>query len=59
MASAAIWLEVLSWIKALFEATTLGADVYKAYEQHKGERETQQEAARISMAYSTFSDQEV
>ena len=59
MASAQIWLEVLAWTKALFDATTSSINVYDAYNKHKGERDTQQEASRASMAYSTFSEEEV
>ncbi|MGA2273248.1 MAG: hypothetical protein ABSH00_06815 [Bryobacteraceae bacterium] len=59
MASPQIWLEVLASIKALFDATTSSVDVYDAYRKHRDEKDTQQEAARASTAYSTFSEQEV
>ena len=59
MGSFEIWLEVLSWTKALFEATTLGVDLYKAYDQHKRERSTITEARRVSENVSTFSPEEV
>jgi hypothetical protein len=44
MASFHLWLEVLSYIKALFEGITLGADVRKAYERHRQEKDTIAEA---------------
>jgi hypothetical protein len=59
MASFETWLQVLSLIKALFEAATLGDDIFKAYEKHKNEQDTQQEAKRVSRVYSTFSEEEV
>jgi hypothetical protein len=59
MASFQAWLEVLSWIKALFEATTLGVDLQRAYQQHHEERATIDEAQRVSVAFSTFSEDEV
>lgn len=59
MASFHAWLEVLSWVKALFEATTLGADLHKAYEQHKREQTTIAEAQRVSSVFSTYSEAEV
>ncbi|SRR6266550_387333 len=59
MASFHIWLEVLSWTKALFEATVLGADLRKAYEQHRQEKATIGEAKRVSHTFSTYSEEEV
>ena len=59
MASFHIWLEVLSYVKALFEAITLGADVRQQYEKHRNERDTIAEAERVSQAFSTYSEQEV
>jgi hypothetical protein len=59
MASFLAWLEVLSWIKALVDATTLGADLQKAYERHRQERDTIAEAERVSVAFSTYSEEEV
>ena len=41
MASPAVWLEVLSWTKGLFDALEVGEDIYKAYEKHKKEPDTQ------------------
>jgi len=59
MASAHIWLELLSYVKALFEAITLGADIREQYKKHRRERDTLVEANRVSDVFSTFSDQEV
>lgn len=59
MASPQIWLEVLAWTKALFDVTTSSVKVYDAYRNHVDEKDTQQEAARASKAYSTFSEEEV
>lgn len=59
MASFHVWLEVLSWTKALFEATTLGVDLRNAYEQHRQEKDTISEAKRVSETVSTYSEEEV
>ena len=59
MASFQVWLEVLSWVKALFEATTLGVDLQRAYQQHRVEKDTIAEAERVSRVFSTFSEDEV
>lgn len=59
MASFALWLEVLSWTKALFEAVTLGADVREQVRKHRQEKDTIAEAQRASVAFSTYSDAEV
>ena len=59
MASFHVWLEVLSWIKALVDATTLGADLQKAYERHRQESDTIAEARRVSVVFSTYSEEEV
>jgi len=59
MASFHVWLEVLSYVKSLFEAITLGVDVEKAYVQHRAEQATITEARRVSRVYSTYSDAEI
>jgi hypothetical protein len=59
MASFHVWVEVLSWTKALFEATVLGADLRKAYERHRQEKDTIAEAERVSQTFSTYSEEEV
>jgi hypothetical protein len=58
MASVHVWLEVLSYIKALFEGITLGADVREQIEKHRKEPDTIAEAERVSLD-STYSDEEV
>jgi hypothetical protein len=59
MASPQAWLEVLAWTKALFDFVTSSANLYDAYERHKGESDTQKEALRVSEVFSSFSDEEV
>lgn len=59
MASYNTWLEVLSWVKAIFDAATLSADVREAYQKHRDERDTQAEARRVSEAFSTYSEEEL
>lgn len=59
MATAQTWLEVLAWTKALFEAATSSVNLYDTYQKHKAERDTQEEASRVSQAFSTFSEEEV
>jgi len=59
MASFHVWLEVLSYAKALFEAITLGADVRQQYQKHRNERDTIAEAERVSQLFSTFTEDEV
>ncbi|HVW78707.1 MAG TPA: hypothetical protein VHB45_13925 [Alloacidobacterium sp.] len=59
MGSFEIWLEVLSLTKALFEATTLGADLYKSYDAHRKEHDTIAEARRVSKTDSTYSPKAV
>lgn len=59
MGSFEVWLEVLSWTKALFEATTLGADLYKPHDQHLHEKDTIAEARRCSSTDTTYSPGEL
>ncbi len=59
MASFHVWLEVLSYVKALFEAITLGADVREQYGKHRAEKDTIDEARRVSQVFSTYSEEEV
>lgn len=59
MASFHIWLEVLSYVKAFFEAVTLGADLREQYQKHRNEQDTIAEARRVSEVFSTYSEQEV
>lgn len=59
MASHLAWLEVLSWVKALFDASTLSTDVWAAYRKHHNEPDTIREAQRASVAFSTYSEREV
>jgi len=59
MASFHLWLEVLSYVKALFEATTLGLGVREQYLKHRNERDTIAEAERASQDFSTYSEKEL
>jgi hypothetical protein len=59
MASPEIWLEVLAWTKTLFEATTATIDLAATYRKHRQERDTIQEAARVSVVFSTYTEGEV
>lgn len=59
MASPELWLEVLSLIKALFDAIKFGEDVLGSYQKHRREKETIQESQRVSAAFSTYLEKEV
>lgn len=59
MASFHVWLDVLSYIKALFEGITLGADGREQIRKHQNEPDTIAEARRLSLEDSTYSDEEV
>jgi hypothetical protein len=59
MASVGAWLEVLSYIKAFVDASTLSVDFRKAYQRHRAEPETQAAARLASARYSTYSDDEL
>ena len=59
MASPETWLQLLAWTKALFEATKATIDLAATYEKYRNDPATKAEAARASLAFSTFSDEEV
>jgi hypothetical protein len=59
MASPELWLQVLSLIKALFDAAKSGEDVIASYQKHRQEKDTIQESQRVSVAFSTYSEKEV
>lgn len=59
MASPEVWLEVLAWTKALFETTKASIDVFATYRKCHADKDTIQEARRVSTAYSTYSQEEV
>lgn len=59
MASPEKWLEILAWIKTLFEATKASIDLKTTYLKYRNDRETVQESQRVSVAFSTFSEEEV
>jgi len=58
MASPQLWLEVLSWVKTLFEATKATIDLGTTYEKYRSDKETLREAERVSVQFSTYSDAE-
>jgi hypothetical protein len=59
MASAQLWLEVLAWTKALFDSTKATIDLLATYRKYRTDKETVQEASRVSAVFSTYSDAEV
>jgi hypothetical protein len=59
MASPGTWLEVLAWVKTLFEATKATIDLRETYEHYRHDRETIRESERVSVVFSTFSEEEV
>jgi len=59
MASSHAWLDVLALVKTLFEATKASIDLGKTYAKYRNDRETQQESRRVSVVFSTFSEEEV
>ena len=54
-----MWLEVISWIKALVDVSSLSSDAYSAYRKHRDEPDTRRAAELASTRYSTFSDKEL
>ena len=59
MASPETWLQLLAWTKALFEVTKATIDLTATYEKYRKDPETQREAARVSIAFSTYDEEEV
>jgi hypothetical protein len=59
MASPQAWLEVLSWVKTLFEATKATIDLRSTYEKYHNDKATLGEARRVSVEFSTYSDAEL
>jgi hypothetical protein len=59
MASPDKWLEALSTAKAVFESIKSGIDFLSALRKYRSDPATIQESRRISVAFSTFSDEEV
>jgi hypothetical protein len=59
MASPETWLEVLAWVKTLFEATKATIDLRQTYEHYRRDRETISESERVSVQFSSYSDDEV
>jgi hypothetical protein len=59
MASSESWLDVLAWTKTLFEATKASIDLFATYTKYRNDRETIQEAGRVSIVFSTYTEEEV
>jgi hypothetical protein len=59
MASPETRLEVLAWVKTLFEATKATIDLRETYEHYRRDRETIRESERVSVDFATFSEEEV
>jgi hypothetical protein len=57
-----LWLEVLSWVKTLFELTKSTVDLVdleRTHQKYRHDPETIQEARRVSAQFQTFSEPEV
>lgn len=59
MATALNWVEALAGLKALYDLVKSGADYTKSLIAHRNEPDTIQEARRVSVAFSTYSDREI
>ena len=59
MASPQLWLEVLAWVKTLFEATKATVDLKDTYEKYRHDHATIQESERVGAAFTTYRDAEV
>jgi hypothetical protein len=59
MASPQTWLEILAWVKTLFEATKATIDLRATYEKYVKDKDTIRESERVSHDFSTYSDAEV
>jgi len=59
MASAQQWLEVIAWVKTLFEATKATIDLRGTYEKYRLDHATIRESQRVAAAFTTYSDAEV
>lgn len=57
-----MWLEILSWVKTLFDLTKSTVDLVdleRTHEKYRRDPETIREAQRVSVQFQTFSDAEV
>jgi hypothetical protein len=59
MATPELWLELLSWTKALFDSTKATIDFVATVQKYKNDRATIQEANRVSVSFSTYDDSEI
>ena len=53
------WLQVLAWTKALFESTKAAIDLGETYEKYFHDPETIRESRRVSLSFSTYTEEEV
>jgi hypothetical protein len=58
MPSPAVWLELISWSKTLFEATKSGVDLVTTFQKYRNDPDTIREASDAAR-FSTFSDYEI
>lgn len=59
MASPLLWLEALAGLKALYDLTEGAVDYAASLQRHRQEPDTIREASRASVAFSTYSDEEI
>ena len=57
-----LWLDVLSWVKTLFDLTKSTVDLVdleRTHQKYRRDPETIREAQRVSVEFQTFSEAEV
>lgn len=59
MANPLLWPEALAGLKALYDLAQGAVDYASSYQKHREEAATRAEAQRISVAFSTYSDEEI
>jgi hypothetical protein len=59
MASPETWLEALATTKAVFDFAKSGTDFLTALKKYRQDRNTITESRRVSVAFSTYSDEEI
>jgi len=59
MVNPALWLELIAWTKAAFEAIKAGGDATEIYKKYRRDKATIQESERVSVRFSTYSDEEI
>jgi hypothetical protein len=56
IASPEVWLGLLAWTKALFDATKSTIDLTLAVQKYRNDPDTIRESQRVSVRFSTYSD---